>query len=69
MASDLLFDTVAEMIGVIERLTGPAVVRPVVIDPEQSLAEIERLEASGGLRAAIRTMIEARRQARDESPD
>lgn len=67
MAADLLFDTVAEMIGVIEKLTGPAVVRPIVLDAEQSLAEIERIEASGGLRAAIRTMIEARHKARHES--
>lgn len=68
-ARDLLFDTVGEMLGVIEKLVGPAVVRPVVIDAEQSLAEIERIEASGGLRAAIRTMIDARHMARNESND
>ncbi|MFM7180972.1 MAG: hypothetical protein ACKO2G_05855 [Verrucomicrobiales bacterium] len=69
MAADLLFETVTEMLAVIEKLAGPAVVRPIKINPEQSLAEIERIEASGGLRAAIRTMIEARHQAGNKSHD
>ena len=69
VADDLLFDTVAEMVGVIEGLNGPAVVRPIAISAEEGLAGIERVEASGGLRAAIRTMIEARQKARNASAE
>lgn len=63
MAGELLFETVAEMIGVIERLTGPAVARTITLNTEESLAEIERIEASGGLRAVIRAMLDARHRA------
>lgn len=66
VAGDLLFDTVAEVVGVIEKLAGPVVVRPVAITAEEGLAGIERVEAAGGLRSAIRTMIEARHKARGE---
>lgn len=67
MAGDLLFDTATEMVAVIEKLTGPAVVRPIEINAEEGLAEIERAEASGGLRAVIRTMIDARRSSSEPS--
>jgi hypothetical protein len=62
MADDLLFDSAKEMVEVVERLTGKAKFRRLEVDAKASLAKIEEIEAAGGLRVAIRYLLDKRKQ-------
>jgi hypothetical protein len=60
LAEEVLFDTAAEMVAVIESLAGKAVIRPLAADPKAALARLAEIESSGGLRAAIRRYLAER---------
>lgn len=61
MADELLFDTVQEVVASIEALTSKVVVRHLDVSPQESLARLEMIEAGGGLRVAIRHLLEHRK--------
>ena len=63
MADELLFDSVAEIVKVIDGLAGKAKIRKMDVDPKESLAKIEMVEAAGGLRVAIKFLLDKRKEA------
>ncbi len=65
MADDLLFDTVQEVVKTIEALNGPVRVRALESDPKAGIEKIEMIQAGGGLRVAIRHLLEQRKHNRD----
>lgn len=64
MVDALLFDTAQDVVASIEALTSKVVIRKLDINPQECLAHMAMLESSGGLRAAIRHLLDKREEHR-----
>lgn len=69
LADEVLFASAQEMVRIIEGVTGKARVRRLNVDPRDSLAKIAEIEAAGGLRVAIKYLLDKRRQANEDMPE
>ena len=57
MGAEVLFDQIEEVVEVFRNLPPDAVIRAVEVDREAGLAALDRIEAQGGLRLAVRDFM------------